>query len=258
MLRTFWTAQPSAAGAFALVRMCANIMGAASDFRHDIYGDVAVRRAERQAAEAMTIVLLRLDQYARQIQRAVHLTQPGSVDRISMLTANVIGPILDGIYPPEYPEGVEDEALAEAMRARLTPTADGRWKGLGDAATSARVFNAFSRAWLMEKKHASETWLPDSLRDWLSQVERDLEPSVPGEEPTTYDKVNGALEAAKDLVVDVAQGIGKHAGKALIWGAFGIGAVVGGFLIVKGVSARKERALAVRAAATPKPLAKAS
>lgn len=227
MLRGIWNAVPTASSAIAIERLVTHMAQSALALVGGIEGDIFLRRSLAGWREDLSSLFDRLEWYARETQRAVAETPPNidadtgegfvfvpSPDRVSQLTANVIGPILNGHFPVDFPAtvqpGISEDApeLVASMRRGLTEQADGRWHGQPDAFVAVSLWNRAVEALVVdvEQGQADLPFLPDVLREWVSQAEVDLQQSAPGEPKTTADTVVEALEAIKDKALEIAKG----------------------------------------------------
>lgn len=226
MLRAVWTAKPSLAGARAVLRMCTNMLAQANVYAGELSGDHFTRATLKTWHADFDRAVARLGLAADGTSIAfAQAPDPESVDRISLLTAHTMGPVLDGVYPIGYCGDAKDEQCKGLVKRD-----DGTWKGMGVAFDVASLWNRIVNVWAVDKEQQDGGLLPNVLRDWLSQAETQLSESAPGEPETTYDAVAGALESAKNKVKDIAKAIGT---RIVIYAAVGVGVVLGAYLLLR-------------------------
>lgn len=265
MLRSIWDAQPSLAGARALIALLAKMVEQCNKFAAQLNKDRFQRAALRTWHDDLRRAVGRLDAFADAATQAFMATQPETIDRISMLASGVVGPILNGVYPVGFADaqacldagGVPSigcdiakslglpcgEGLGGCnereilLRRGLKHRADGTWKGMGEAFEVASLWNRIVAAWAADAQVSGEVvigpgLLTDSLRDWMSQVQADLSTSAPGEAPTTFDKIGGAIDKAKETVGDIVKA--ATAGlRIAVYAGVGAVVVIGAYLLLR-------------------------
>lgn len=218
MLLGIWNASPSAMSATAIVRLVQSMLQSALAMHGQIQGDIFIQRSLEPTFTDMRSLQDRLEWYTQRIQEAVNKTPPAvlvngklvpSIDRVSMLGANVIGPILNGRFPVDFPavvmpgpfEGTEE--LVESMRRGLTEETDGTWRGLPDAVLAVSAWNRIVEAWAVDVAQQDEGYFINLIRQWIVATQVDLQQSAPGEPATTADAVVEVLELIKDKAGEV-------------------------------------------------------
>ena len=236
MLRAVWNARPSLAGARAVLSMCTNMLGTMNAAAGELSDDHFTRSAMKSWHEDFDIAVARLNLAADGTSLAFVSTQPSSIERIVVLTAHAMGPVLDGQYPIAYADAAAcmdagGEGCSEReilLRKGLTKRADGTFKGMGVAFDIASLWNRLAAA--RTSADLQSGLVPDFVAEWLTQAEHQLSEAAPGEAPTVYDDVGAALEAAKQKVADVGRAIGT---KLLVGLGIGLAVVLGGYLLFR-------------------------
>lgn len=229
MLRGVWDVEPSTRAALALVVLLHDLTTRVINLRDEVVlrkPELLIDREFGEATKAVEALLARVDVYADAVARA----QRGDLDDAG-LAAWVAVPILDGVWPSDFPmlhqiagKGIYFDTVTGRTSSKDPPSY------VGDAELAAYGYNkmiagvesldAPERSLLEAATGLSATFTEETIRGAIDDAEKTVSDAS--------DVLLDALKAARDKVgdlLDEAWGIAKIVGGVLL-GATALGLVI--------------------------------